>query len=266
MVPVGAPLVLLGLACAAAGPESARRRLGTSGGLTKAAAEQMAESGKFGQYHDWQSVTRADSKIMVIKDFKARLVSDAYHACFKQASAVSPGLQLVGVTKGLQQVADGMQYQFLMQVRQADGRVTESTCAITWRSWKDPAYHEDWFRDGNFLAKPGAPPAAAIPSPAASATVGAAGVANAQAQLAKLQKLKQLYLLKAKLAAKKHAAHSIAAPPVPAPVAIPAVASPAEKVQRMQRTKKRLTDMLKLKKELALLKLLKKKKQLRGGA
>ena len=40
----------------------------------------------------------------------------------------------------------------------------------------------------------------------------------------------------------------------------------AEKVQRMQRTKKRLTDMLKLKKELALLKLLKKKKQLRGGA
>ena len=77
MVPVGAPLVLLGLACAAAGPESARRRLGTSGGLTRAAAEQMAESGKFGQYHDWQSVTRADSKIMVIKDFKARLVSDA---------------------------------------------------------------------------------------------------------------------------------------------------------------------------------------------
>lgn len=148
-----------------------------------------------------------------------------------------------------------MQYQFLYKVRFLDGRVGESTCAVSWRSWQTPAYHQDWMKEGNHLARAAGHAAARVPTP-----VGSAGGSSARAQLARLQKLKSLYLLKAKmLALRKAKMQGVAPPAQPSRPHVLAKNSEGledkrEKLQRLQATMKRLSNMSKLKKELQLLK------------
>jgi hypothetical protein len=147
-----------------------------------------------------------------------------------------------------------MQYQFLYKVRFLDGRVGESTCAVSWRSWQTPAYHQDWMKEGNHLARAAGHAAARVPAPVASA-----GGSSARAQLARLQKLKSLYLLKAKMLALRKAKMQGVAPAQPSRPHVLAKNSEGlegkrEKLQRLQATMKRLSNMSKLKKELQLLK------------
>ena len=94
-----------------------------------------------------------------------------------------------------------MQYQFLYKVRYLDGIVGESTCAVSWRSWKDPPYHQDWMKKGNHLAHAGSAPAPAAGG-APSAKISGSGAhapmlpsASAQGTRAQLAKLKKLKLL-----------------------------------------------------------------------
>ena len=266
---MGLLCVVIGLACAS--PTAQRRRLGSAPEhMSVSMAKAFAHEGKLGHYHKWQSATRSDSRIMAVRDFSAPLIHDAYESCFHQAKAKYKVLDKSAMRplKGVQQIADGMQYQFLYDVRLIDRTVKKATCAITWRSWKTPAYHMDWWRWGDLLAKQQrAPQPRAVPRPApapmaAPATTGVK--TSAMQKLQQLQRLKQLLLLKAKLQArKKSAAAQVAVPP--AAGGERDTPSADEKRNRLARTRKRLASMQKLKKELQLLTLLKQKQALRGG-
>ena len=263
--------VVIGLACAS--PAAQRRRLDSGPEhMSVSMAKTFAEEGKFGHYHAWQSAKRSDSRIMAVRDFSAPLIHDAYESCFHQAKAKYKILEKAAMrpVKGVQQIADGMQYQFLYDVKLIDNSIKRATCALTWRSWKTPAYHMDWWRWGDFLAKrqraaqPRAVPRQA-PAPAPSAVRAPTGVnTGAMQKLQQLQKLKQLLLLKARLQARKKAALAHVAVP-PASSGVVDTPSADEKRNRLVRTRQRLASMQKLKKELQLLNLLKRKQALRGG-
>ena len=264
--------VVIGLACAS--PAVQRRRLASAPEhMSVSMAKTFAVEGKFGHYHAWQSAKRSDSRIMAVRDFSAPLIHDAYEACFHQAKAKYKILEKAAMrpVKGVQQIADGMQYQFLYDVKLIDNSIKRATCALTWRSWKTPTYQMDWWRWGDLLAKtqraaqPRAVPRRA-PAPAPRAVRAPTGVnTGAMQKLQKLQKLKQLLLLKARLQARKKASSAHVVVP-PASSGVQDTPSADEKRNRLARTQKRLASMQKLKKELQLLTLLKQKQALRGGS
>lgn len=90
---------------------------------------------QFGRFHNWQSISHADSHIMPVRDFSAPLVKTATTECFRQANQKSGAhMRNLGVTAGVQQVRTILTV-LLASSRALLARLAASPCCAPDQLW-----------------------------------------------------------------------------------------------------------------------------------